>query len=129
MGGDGRAILLGSAMGYGAVITAVISPSVLFAFLVNASGALMLIIYLMVAIAQVRLRQELERTHPERLAIRMWGHPWLTWLVVAVITAVLLSMLGRQSSANELYASLACVFVVVVACVLRLRLGRAVPGN
>jgi L-asparagine transporter-like permease len=122
-----RAILLGSAMGYGAIITAVISPSVLFAFLVNASGALMLIIYLMVAVAQVRLRQELERTHPERLAIRMWGHPWLTWLVVAAISAVLLSMLGRESSAKELYASLVCVLVVAVACVLRLRLGAPFP--
>jgi GABA permease len=122
-----RAILWGSVMGYGAVITSVISPSVLFAFLVNASGALMLMIYLLVALAQVRMRQTLEREHPDRLSIRMWGHPWLTWLVIAAILAVLLSMLASKRGANELYASLATLLVVVAAYKVRQRHGRAIP--
>jgi len=116
-----RAILIGSVFGYGTVITSVVSPSKLFAFLVDASGALMLIIYLLIAVAQIRLRRQLESTDPQRLTLRMWGFPWLSYAVIAAIGGVLLAMLARPSSAVELYCSLACVAVVGVACVWRLR--------
>lgn len=115
-----RAILIGSAFGYIAVIASVISPTLLFAFLVNASGALMLMIYLLVAFAQLRMRHELEAIDPRRLTVRMWGFPWLTWLVIAAITASLLSMLSQRSTANELYSSVISLAVVAVACAIRM---------
>ena len=63
-----RAILIGSAFGYPRrCCTSVIAPEVLFAFLVNASGAIMLMVYVMVCVAQIRLRRRMEREHPERL--------------------------------------------------------------
>ena len=61
-----RAILIGTSFGYFAVIASIISPEVVFAFLVNASGAIMLIVYLLIAFAQIRLRRRLERTDPGR---------------------------------------------------------------
>lgn len=51
---------------------AVIAPEVLFAFLVNASGAIMLMVYAMVCVAQIKVRRRMEREQPERLAIRVW---------------------------------------------------------
>lgn len=120
-----RAILLGSAFAYIAVIASILSPTRVFAFLVNASGALMLIIYLLLAFAQIRMRRYLEANDPGRLLIRMWGFPWLTWLVIAAIISILLAMLMHRSSASELYSSLVCVAVVVVACILRMRRGMA----
>jgi GABA permease len=120
-----RAILVGSAFGFVAVIASVLSPTRVFAFLVNASGALMLVIYLLLALAQLRMRGELEEKDPGRLVIRMWGFPWLTWLVIAAIVAILLSMLSQQSSAAELYSSLVCVAVVAAACRIRMRKGMA----
>ena len=120
-----RAILIGSSFGFVAVIASEVSPTRVFAFLVDASGALMLMIYLLVALAQLRMRRELEATDPGRLVIRMWGFPWLTWLVIAAIVVTLLSMLWQRGSANELYSSLICLGVVVVACVIRMRRGIA----
>ncbi|MGC4027353.1 MAG: amino acid permease [Steroidobacteraceae bacterium] len=114
-----RAILIGSSFGYGAVIASVVSPSQVFAFLVNASGALMLVIYLLAAVAQINLRRRLEAEDPQKLAVRMWGFPWLSYAVIAAIAAVLLGMLGRPSSATEFYTSLLCVAVVVAASWLR----------
>jgi GABA permease len=120
-----RAILIGSVFGYCAVVASVLSPTQVFAFLVNASGALMLIIYLLLAFSQLRMRRQLEATDPTRLSIRMWGFPWLTWLVIITIIAILLSMLSHQSTANELYSSLVCVGIVAVSCAIRMRRGMA----
>jgi hypothetical protein len=48
-----RSILIGSVLGYVAVIASVVSPERVFSFLVNASGATMLFIYLLAAFAQL----------------------------------------------------------------------------
>ncbi|HTY48118.1 MAG TPA: amino acid permease, partial [Steroidobacteraceae bacterium] len=120
-----RAILVGSAFGYVAVIASVISPTRVFAFLVNASGALMLVIYLLLAFSQLRMRSTLEASDPGRLSIRMWGFPWLTWAVILAIVGILLSMLWQQSTASELYSSLVCVGIVALGCVVRIRRGIA----
>jgi len=126
-----RAILIGSAFGYCAVIASVLSPSRVFAFLVNASGALMLVIYLLLALSELRMRRRLQASDPARLTLRMWGYPGLTWLVIAVIIAILLSMLWERGTAAELYSSLVCVGIVAVACLIRMRRGtpRLQPGT
>jgi L-asparagine transporter-like permease len=46
-----RAVWLSSLLAYGAVLTSIVSPTGVFAFLVNASGATMLFIYLLLACA------------------------------------------------------------------------------
>jgi len=114
-----RAILSGSSFGYLAVIASVASPAVLFAWLVNASGAIMLMIYLILALAQIRHRHRLERTDPQRLRIRMWLFPWASWLVVAAILGVLAAMAFTPALASQLYAGLACLGVVIAAWLVR----------
>jgi gamma-aminobutyrate permease len=116
-----RAILIGSSFGYVGVIASIISPSLVFAFLVNASGAIMLMIYLITALAEIRLRRRLEREDPARLTIRMWLFPWASWFVVGAIVAVLVAMAFTPALASQLYASLACLGVVAAACILRER--------
>lgn len=110
-----RAILIGSAFGYLAVMASIISPAVVFAWLVNASGAIMLMIYLVLALAEIRLRRRLEREEPARLRIRMWLFPWASGFVVAAILAVLLAMAFTPALASQLYASLACLAVAAGA--------------
>ena len=110
-----RAILIGSSFGYLAVIASVVSPSVVFAFLVNASGAIMLIIYLIIALAQLRLRRRMEREEPKRLVIRMWLYPWSSGLVILAILGVLLAMAFTPALASQLYASLVCLALVAAA--------------
>jgi GABA permease len=116
-----RAILLGSSLGYAAVITAVISPSVVFAFLLNTSGAIMLIVYLIVALAQIRQRQALTAQALQRLTVRMWLFPYASWLVIAAIVAVLLAMAFTPDLASQLYASLFCAAVVWAAYLMTRR--------
>ena len=110
-----RAILIGSAFGYLAVIASIVSPQLLFTFLVNASGAIMLVIYLLVALAQIRWRRDVERDASRRLPIRMWLYPWLSYATVAGIVLVLGSMLFRDAERAQLAASALSVAVVLGA--------------
>jgi gamma-aminobutyrate permease len=110
-----RAILIGSSFGYLAVLMSVLSPQKAFAFLVNASGALMIVIYLLACFAHLRLRRQLERSSPERLTIKVWLFPWLSWLTIAAMLGVLIAMAFASELAAELEASLVAVAVVLVA--------------
>ncbi len=110
-----RAILIGSVFGYLALIASVLSPEKVFAFLVNASGALMLIVYLMIAAAQIVVRRRLEREAPELLTLKMWFFPYASYGVIAVIGAVLVAMAFTPDLATQLYASLICTGVVLGA--------------
>jgi len=110
-----RAILIGSLFGYLALGASVLSPQVVFSFLVNASGATMLIIYLIVSVAQIRQRRQLERTEPERLTIRMWFFPYASYGAIAAIAAVLTAMAFTPGLASQLYCSLGIVMVFAAA--------------
>jgi GABA permease len=114
-----RAILIGSAFGYLTVMTSVIAPEVLFAFLVNASGALMLMIYGMVCFAQIRHRRRMERESPEKLTIKVWLFPGLSIVAIGAMVAVMVAMLFTRDLATQLYASLLSAAVVVAAYFVR----------
>jgi L-asparagine transporter-like permease len=116
-----RAILIGTVFGYFAVLASVVSPQRLFTFLVNASGAIMLVIYLLIALAEIRRRRVIEREAPERLAIRMWLYPWLSYATAGAIALVLASMLLRTAERAQLAASALSVAVVLAAYLWRRR--------
>jgi GABA permease len=102
-----RAILFGSLFSYAALFASVVSPELVFSFLVNASGALMLIVYLLIGASQIRLRRRLETEDPASLTLRMWLFPWLSFATVAGIGVILLAMAVTPGLASELYSSLA----------------------
>ncbi|MBV9345954.1 MAG: amino acid permease [Gammaproteobacteria bacterium] len=87
-----RAILLSTAFGYAAVVMNYVSPAHVFAFLVDSYGTVALFVYLLIALAELRLRRRLEREAPARLRVRMWGYPALTLLAIAMMVAILAAM-------------------------------------
>jgi AAT family amino acid transporter/GABA permease len=107
--------------GYLAVLASVVSPQRLFTFLVNASGAIMLVIYLLVALAEIRWRRSLGPGAAERLPIRMWLYPWLSYAAAAAILVVLASMLFRAAERTQLAATALSVAVVLGAYAWRAR--------
>jgi L-asparagine transporter-like permease len=121
-----RAILIASLFGYLALAASVLSPSLVFSFLVNASGATMLIIYLLVCLAQLRVRKRMEATAPERLQIRMWFHPYASIATIVAIVAVLIAMAIDPAHREELITSLGLALIVVLAALIRAR--RPIPA-
>ncbi len=108
-----RSVWIGSAAGVAGVMAATFAQQTVFAFLVNASGALMVFVYTMVAVAQIRLRRQRERTGAPEPALRMWLFPWASYAAVAGMTAILIAMALTPAQSKDLYFS---VITLVVAC-------------
>jgi len=125
-----RAILIAAAFGVAALMASVISPQVVFAFLINASGALMLLVYLIVACAQIALRRRLEAEGSPRLTVRMWLFPWGSYFTVAAIVAILAAMALTPALRTQLTASLGILVLVLVLYVgVRRRLAPALANQ
>ena len=114
-----RAILLATSVGYVSVIFAALWPDTIFLWLVNSSGAVALFVYLLIAVSQLRMRAILEREDPDRLQVRMWAYPWLTWLSIAAIVVVLGSMVFVDEVRDQLWWSFGSLAVIVLAYWIR----------
>jgi GABA permease len=119
-----RAVLLASAVGVAGVIAAILSPSVVFAFLVNASGAIIAVIYLAIAVSQVRTRRARERAGGSPPSLPMWLFPWLSYLAIAGMLLVLIAMALTPSHRVEFWTSAISIAVALLAYVV-FRRGRA----
>ncbi len=110
-----RSVLLAAAAGFAGVIAAILSPELVFGWLVKASGALIVFIYMAICIAQIRLRQERERAHAPPPALPMWLFPWLSYLAIVAMIAMLIAMATVPDLRSQLWASCISVAVVVAA--------------
>jgi GABA permease len=115
-------------VGFAGVIAAILSPGVVFAFLVNASGAIIALIYLMIVVAQVRSRRARERAGAPAPLLPMWCFPWLSYFAIAGMAAVLVAMALTPSHRAEFWTSTISVAVALLAFVI-LRRGAASRGG
>ena len=105
------AILASSVVGLFCVIAAAVSPDTIFAFLLNSSGAIILFVYLLIAISQIVLRY---RTDESKLKVKMWLFPVLSILTAAAILAILVQMGIQKDVRSQLVLSLLSWAVVLV---------------
>jgi GABA permease len=105
------ALLVSSVVGFLCVIAAAVSPNNVFAFLLNSSGAIVLFVYLLIAVSQIVLRY---RTPDSELRVKMWLFPALSFLTTAGIVAVLVQMYFQKSARSQLLLGLLSWAVVVV---------------
>jgi GABA permease len=112
------AILGSSVIGFLCVIAAYVSPDQVFLFLLNSSGAIILFVYLLICLSQLRMRRMVP---PERLKVKMWFYPVLTVLTAAAIVGVLVSMFARADTRSQIILSLLAWGVVLVAFAVQRR--------
>jgi GABA permease len=123
------AILIASSIGFLSVIANVISPEKVFLFLLNSSGAVALFVYLLICVSQLVMRRKLEREDPDRLQVRMWLYPYLTYFAIAAIGVVILSMALVESVRSQLYLGLLSLGVVLAAYFIKQRVAAGRPGG
>ncbi|BBZ10646.1 transporter [Mycobacterium branderi] len=122
-----NAILGASVVGFLCVVMAWIAPGSVFVFLLKSSGAIVLFVYLLIALSQIVLRR---RTPPERLRVKMWGFPALSILTLAGIVAVLVQMVFEHEARTQLFLSLlSWAVVLALYFVPRWMRGPAEPGG
>ncbi len=117
------AILTGTIFAYVSVGIFYFFPEEIFTWLINASGAIALFVYLLIAVSQLVMRRRLEREAPEKLELKMWFYPWLTYLSIACIVAVLIGMAVISDLRPLLIASLISLGVMLIAYMLRKTFG------
>jgi len=116
-----RSVWMGSVAGLAGIAAATLSPQGVFAFLVNASGALILFIYLLTVIAQIRLRRARSAAEQDQLAVKMWLFPWTSYAAAAGIVVVLVAMAFTSALTSQFYASVVAIAVACAAWWMRLR--------
>ncbi len=121
------AILSSTVVGFLSVIAAYVSPDTVFTFLLNSSGAVILFVYLLIAVSQYVLRR---RTPSDRLAVKMWFFPGLTILAAVGIVAVLAQMGLTEKTRSQLILSLlSWAVVLVLYAVTRWQGGSVAPES
>ncbi len=105
------AILTSTVIGFLSVIAAYTSPDTVFLFLLNSSGAVILFVYLLIAISQLVLRR---RTPDDKLVVKMWLYPFLTLFTIAGILAVLVQLGWTEDTRSQLFLGLGSWAVVLV---------------
>ncbi|MFK0065713.1 amino acid permease [Streptomyces sp. NPDC091046] len=121
------AILVSVVFGFVAVFFNYEFPDSVFLFLVNSSGAVALFVWLVICFSQLRMRRIIQAEAPEKLVVRMWLFPYLTWAAAALIVFVLGYMLTdteHDGRTTVLLSLLVAALVLVVAFVKQRIAGR-----
>ncbi|MFE1792019.1 amino acid transporter, partial [Streptomyces sp. NPDC059525] len=117
-----RAVLASSGFGFVTVLLSYWYPDTLFAWLLNMVGGVILIVWGFIAVSQFVLRRRLEREAPGKLTVRMWGFPYLTWVALAGVAAVLVLMaVGEDTRSQVLFTGGLAVALAATGYVMQRR--------
>ncbi len=105
------AVIASSVLGAAITVWSYFMPSGLFEFLLASSGAIALLVYLAIAVSQLRMRRMLRRQNIE-LTFRMWLFPWLTWLVIVFICAALTVMMISPQHRTEVSTTIGLALAI-----------------
>ncbi|MFC9818360.1 amino acid permease [Streptomyces erythrochromogenes] len=120
------AILGSTVFGFVAVYFNYAFKDTVFNFLLNSSGAIALFVWLVICFTQLKMRGILVREAPEKLTVKMWLFPWLTWATAALIVFVIGYMFVDDANREVVTLStLVAGLVVAVGVVLDFRRKRA----
>jgi aromatic amino acid permease len=99
------AVLTSCVFGFVCVVLSYWRPDDVFPWLLNMIGAVILVVWISIAVAQLRLRRRLEREATGRPAVRMWAFPVLTWVALAGMVAIFVLMARQPDTRVQLYST------------------------
>ncbi|KUF14764.1 amino acid permease [Streptomyces silvensis] len=115
-----RTAILGSVVfGFVAVWFNYQWPDTVFDFLLNSSGAVALFVWLVICFTQLRMRGIILREEPEKLVVRMWLFPYLTWVTIGMISFVIVYMLYDDAGRKQMVLSLLVAALVLGFALVR----------
>jgi AAT family amino acid transporter/GABA permease len=108
-------VLMGALAGFCGIIAATQGAQGVFDFLVSSSGAVIVFIYMAIAVSQIVLRRRRERDGVPAPAVTMWLFPGLSYLAIAAMTAVLAAMAFTPGLQRDFRFSCISLAVAVIA--------------
>ncbi|MFJ4089531.1 GABA permease [Pseudomonas psychrophila] len=111
------AVMMSTGAAFVAVFANYVAPAAVFEFLLASSGAIALLVYLVIAVSQLRMRQK-RTALGETISFKMWLFPGLTYAVIVFIVAILTIMLFQEAHRVEIMATGLLSILVVSAGLL-----------
>ncbi|MER7691264.1 amino acid permease [Streptomyces sp. NPDC097610] len=99
------AVLVSCVFGFVCVLLSYWRPDDVFPWLLNMIGAVILVVWIFIAVSQLLLRRRVEREAPEKLVVRMWLFPALTWVALAGMAAIFVLMARQPDTRVQLYST------------------------
>ena len=109
-----RAVIVSVAFGFAAVALQYWNPPGLLAFLLNAVGGCLIVLWIVVALSFVRLHPKLVATG-EITEVRMWAPAVLPWVMIALAAGVIALMLADADGRFQMLAVAVVVGVIAIA--------------
>jgi L-asparagine transporter-like permease len=110
-----RSVWMGSVAGVLGIFAATAHSQTVFTFLVNASGALIVFIYMMIVVAHLRVRHAREASGAPEPALKMWFFPWANYAALGGMAAVLIAMARMPDMQRDLKVSVLSLAVALGA--------------
>ncbi len=104
-----RAVLASVTFGFLSVLLNYLWPDTVFLLLLNAAGSALLVVWAFIAVSQLRMRPTIKSP-----AVPMWGFPYLTWLALAGIGAIIVLMLTDEEARGQILATGVLVAVIAI---------------
>ena len=120
-------VLVGCIVGCVAALGQFFMADDVFTLLASTSGDIILVIYIIIAFAQIRQRRQSEAAGIQ-LTVKMWFFPWLSYAVIAGITGVIVLLAWNPDQLSTLLLSGVTVLVVGVFALLRSKRRRRPDG-
>ncbi|GAA4115021.1 MULTISPECIES: amino acid permease [Streptomyces] len=121
------AVLTSSAFGFVCVLLSYWRPDDIFQWLLNTIGAIILVVWFFIAASQLLLRRRIEREAPEKLVVKMWLYPWLTWIALAGMAAVFVLMAREDGTRVQLYYTGGLTLLLAIIGYIRQRTSTSTP--
>ncbi|MGW5862142.1 amino acid permease [Streptomyces sp. NPDC055239] len=99
------AVLASSVFGFVCVLLSYWRPDDVFPWLLNMIGAMILVVWIFIAASQLILRRRTEREEPEKLVVKMWGYPVLTWVALVAMAYIFYLMTQQPDTRKQLLAT------------------------
>ncbi|MFG2589311.1 amino acid permease [Streptomyces sp. NBC_01166] len=114
-----NAVLASSVFGFLCVLLSYWRPEDVFPWLLNMIGAVILVVWIFIAVSQLILRRRTEREAPDRLVVRMWLFPVLTIVALVAMAGIFVLMLRQPDTRDQLLATGALTAVLIVIGLVR----------
>ena len=122
-----RAVVVSVAFGFAAVALQYWNPPGLLAFLLNAVGGCLIVLWIVVALSFVRLHPKLVATG-EITEVRMWAPAFLPWVMIALAAGVIALMLADADGRFQMLAVTVVVGVIAIAGVIHQNVQKKAVG-
>ncbi|MEB3754500.1 GABA permease [Acinetobacter sp. MD2(2019)] len=108
------AVLLSTAIAFICTFANYAAPAAVFNFLLDSSGAIALLVYLVIACSQLKMRKKLMQAG-KPLTMKMWLFPYLTWAVILFIIGALTIMAFDPKHTHEITSTGILSIIVVIS--------------